>query len=170
MSSPGHPGSQSNPYSSPRASGARPSEGAPGTGAAAVSEGTIEMLRQTKPWVRFLSVMGFLGAALLVLAGVFLMLVGGSGPGAPPRFLGIIYLPFGLLYIVPAVYLWRYADGIRDLIFGRRVEQLEDALQSQKSFWKFAGVMTLVVLVLYVVGILLALAMPLMVGARNAGS
>ena len=57
-----------------------------------VAEEVVGILRSTKPWVRFLSVLGFLGLALLVLGCLAIMVLPmgpmGSmpiGPGSGPR-------------------------------------------------------------------------------------
>ena len=43
---------------------------------------TVIMLRQTKPWVRFISVMLFIGSALIVVAGLFMLVAKPLGFGA----------------------------------------------------------------------------------------
>src|SRR5262249_26292289 len=58
-------------------------------------------------------------------------------------------LVIGLLYIAPTVYLWRYARGIQRLLDGGGQGALEEALTNQKSFWKFTGVLALIMICLY---------------------
>ena len=79
--------------------------------AATTTNMTVEMLRQTKPWVRFLSIMGFIGAGLMILCGLIMGIAGVAG-GASEMFLLFIFYPLlGLLYIFPALFLHRYANG-----------------------------------------------------------
>jgi hypothetical protein len=59
-----------------------------------------------------------------------------------------------LLYIPPAVFLWQYAGRIRRLQDGGGLPALEEALTSQKSFWKYVGILAAVVLCLYAVAFL----------------
>ena len=59
-----------------------------------------------------------------------------------------------LFYIVPAFFLWRYADRIGLFVRDRSTGALASALEAQKSFWKFVGILTLVVLLLYAMGII----------------
>ena len=141
-----------NPYQSPQVMGV-PSGG----GADPSLDRAVSMLRQTKPWVRFISVMMFIGSAFMVLGGLFMMAIGAGGgaggagwPGAAFGVgLGVAYIVFALLYIVPAVFLWKYADRIAVFMRERSTGALASALESQKSFWKFVGILMLIMLVIY---------------------
>ena len=54
-----------------------------------------------------------------------------------------------LIYIFPAVFLWKYADRIAVFMRERSTGALASALEAQKSFWKFVGILTAVVLAIY---------------------
>ncbi|NOT48609.1 MAG: hypothetical protein HOP17_12770 [Acidobacteria bacterium] len=113
----------------------------------------IEYLRATKPWVRFMSVISFILAGLMVLGGL-VMIVLPAGPGME-RFglgpmIGIIYILLAGLYVAPAYFLHQFASSIGNLMRGGGDVAMEAALGSQKSFWRFVGIMTLVVMVIYV--------------------
>jgi hypothetical protein len=147
-----------NPYSPPGLSadnypGAPPAYAAAPNGA--VSEAAVELLRQTRPWVILLSVFAFIGSAAMVLIGIFVAGFAAIGPvsKAPMAILGLVYLPLGLLYVYPGVKLWSYGAAIQRLAGSRSVADLEDALSQQKSFWKFSGVASIVVLVIYAIAI-----------------
>lgn len=121
-----------------------------------------EYLNQTRPWVRFLSIMVFLGAALMALGGLGLaaaMMVGGLGAsGARTPFgavagggvLGFFYLMMACLYVAPAVFMSRYAGAIKQLKETCSADALEEALKHQKSFWRFMGILTVIGLVIFV--------------------
>lgn len=109
----------------------------------------FEALRATRKWVRVASVLLYVGAGLLVLAGLASAVGafgvrGGAGAGV-----GLVYVAFAALYVVPAVYLTRYANAIARLERSRVPEDLADALQAQKSFWKFVGLAVLIVVGFY---------------------
>ena len=160
-----------NPYSPP-AAGVAASPSAMGAaaaqdpyaaagGVATVSFQAIDLLRQTRPWVMLMSVVLFLGSGFMVLGGASMILLGlfaprgatGSGP-VSPAVLGFVYLPLAVLYIYPALKLWQYASAIGRLLTSRSPVELEAALGHQKSFWKFSGITTIAVIVLYIVGII----------------
>lgn len=119
---------------------------------AEVSEATVEVLRQTKPWVMFLSIMSFIGSAFMLLGGVVVMAAGAfapSGGAVPTAALGAVYIPMAFLYIYPALKLWGFSSAIGRLLASRSQMDLEAALGQQKSFWKFAGILTIVMIALY---------------------
>jgi hypothetical protein len=132
------------------------------------SEASVEALRQTKPWVQFLAVMAFLGSAFMLLGGVGSLLLGvmaaPRGDGPPMAALAAFYIPFAFLYVYPGYKLWQYAQSIGKLVASRSMEDLEIALGHQKSFWKFAGIVTIGMMVLYalfIVGVVMATAIGL---------
>lgn len=115
----------------------------------------VRVLNETKPWVRFISVIMFIGSAFMILAGVIMMAGGAANMrglgvlGGLGAVMGAVYLLMSLLYLIPAVLLWKYADGIAEHARQRTTRTLSYALEAQKSFWKFVGILTLIVLMLY---------------------
>lgn len=112
----------------------------------------VDHLRATKPWVRLISVIMFILAGLIFLGG-FLMLfmpspAGMRGFGVGP-IVGIIYFLMGGLYLFPAYFLHQYASSINDFLRGGGDSAMENALGSQKSFWRFSGILTLVIICIY---------------------
>jgi hypothetical protein len=148
-----------NPYSPPAdlqpyPAAAPPYPVAAGTGAGAVSEATVLALRQTRPWVMFLSILAFIGSAFMLLAGLFMMgvaLLSGTGVAEKglQALIGAIYLPLAVLYIYPGIKLWTYGSAIGRLMSSGAVADLEAALAQQKSFWKFSGIAAIVMIALY---------------------
>jgi len=126
-------------------------------GDAAASPRLTQALRGTRPWVLFLAVLGFITCGLMVLGGLFFMVAGaaggarGSGVGA---IIGLLYMLMGALYAVPAFYLWNYGSRIGQFLRSGSMMMAESALEAQKSFWKFVGIMTLIVIGVYVVALL----------------
>ena len=57
----------------------------------------------------------------------------------------------GLLYIFPSLFLFRYASGIASMLKEDAVRGMESALAAQKSFWRFVGILTVIVLCIYAV-------------------
>ena len=127
----------------------------------------IESLRRTKPWVRLLAIVGYIMAGLIMLIGLGM---GGFGifqmsrhstNGAVLVGMGALYIALGFLYIFPSRYLYQYASAIGDaLVAPSKSHAVEKALGYQRSFWKFAGIMTLIGVLLYIPGIIAAIAIP----------
>ncbi|HEV2212758.1 MAG TPA: hypothetical protein VGS99_05360 [Gammaproteobacteria bacterium] len=134
-----------------------------------VSEGMLDALRATRPWVKFLSILGFVLCVLMALVG--LAFVGGAGAKAGPMAafgpaIGVFYLLFVLLYFFPCLHLLRYANAIARIpADGQRA--LEEALVKQKSFWKFIGILTAVVLVLELAILIISILMGVALGLRG---
>lgn len=124
-----------------------------------VSGVASEMLKQTKPWVRFLSILGFVICGLMIVGGALFGVIGAASGQPEMIFMLFLYPLFGVLFIFPSMFLFRYANYIRDFLDNRDSHDLDAALEAQKSFWKFMGIYMLVVLCLYaaliVFGILL---------------
>ncbi len=131
-----------------------------------------QYLDQTLPWVRFISILTFVCAGLMILAGFGMMLAGMAGrlvpagvdvgPGSFPGtiagvFVGLIYLVMAPVYIAPGVFLSRYATAIKFLRSNRTAEALENALKHQKSFWRYIGIVAVVGLVIMVLGLVVFL-------------
>ena len=130
---------------------------------------SARLLDATRPWVRLVGIVLFLTAGLLVLAGLAVAVAGAGLGQAASMSLGLVYAIMSVLYIVPGVYLVRYAARIREFAGqGQRAVQLESALDAQRAFWKFIGIMTVIGLVVTVLGIVAAIAIPSFLAARNA--
>lgn len=138
----------------------------------AVSTAAVEQLAATKPWVRFISVITFIGAGFMLVAaagmGVMGMVGGTVGSvtrnannpftGAMGFGLAALYVVLSIVYIFPGIKLWKYANSIAMLIQTGRNEDLVAALNQQRSFWKFVGILLISIMVLYVVAIIAAVA------------
>jgi hypothetical protein len=144
---------------------------------AEVSAMIINQLVRTRGWVRLCSIIGFIGSAFMVVGGIF-MLIGGAamsttmaknpatsmyGTGMIAG-MGIFYLLFALLYIYPSMRLWQYASSITQLQNSEQIIDLETALNKQRSFWKFVGLMITIILGLYLLIFLAAI----VIGAAGA--
>ena len=141
-----------------------------------ITEAMLLSLRKTRPWVRLLSILGMLIALFIVAVGVGVGLAGPflAGDKAPAAFMvgaGVFYIILGLLYLIPSLYLFRYAAAISDALKVQpRGPSVERALELQKSFWKFVGIFVLLGIVLYFVAIGVAIVMgPKIAGAIMQG-
>lgn len=154
-----------NPYSTPAANLYGSTSGG---SAEAVSPSTIAQLSGTKPWVRFLSVLMWISAGLMLLVaagmGVFSAMGASKSMPASPfggiqlTVLAVIYGILAFVYIFPALKLWKYANRIGSLGATRSVADLDAALNEQRSFWKFIGVMAAILISIYLVVIIGAVA------------
>jgi hypothetical protein len=137
--------------------------------AAQPSPKTVEYLSATRPWVLFLSVLGFIGAAfavLVVLGSLAIGLMGEAafGPEADNISLitALVYVPIVGVYVLFSVLLVRYASAIGRLLNSGRTGDVEDALLKQKMFWKAAGITAIVgvgcIILAAIIGVVVAIA------------
>ena len=121
-------------------------------------------LRETAKWARFLSIIGFIAMFFLLLAGLFFMAAGSAmgsetaGMGAmaafPGSILGIIYIVMAILYFFPFYYLYKFASKTKSAFAGNDTVQLTEGFENLKSHYKFMGILTIVMIVLYIVAII----------------
>jgi hypothetical protein len=143
----------------------------------------LQYLQQTRPWVRFMSVLTFIGAGLMAVAAGVMLLVGllggfASRGGAPGGVGGavvgvltaVLYIAMAVLYVPAGLYLWRYASAIKRLQAGFQPALLEEALEQQKSFWRFVGILTAIGVAIGLAVLLLAIVGGILVGFMAARS
>ena len=128
-------------------------------------------LRATRPWTRLLSVLGFIGTGLMVLAGLG-VIVGKSfipvSEKAPPLvFMGLFYILASVFYLVPSIWLSKYSTAISAFLKAGDAIELGKAIAYQKSFWKFIGILALVSIALTVLGIIAAILIPTLITLRG---
>ena len=140
-------------------------------GGSSVSAAAVRHLAATKPWVRFIAIMTFISSGFLLLAAVGMAVMGLVGvaggmhmqPGSP-RFplaggvgfvVAAFYVILAVVHIFPGIKLWQYGTAISRLLQSGRDEDLVDALDRQRSFWKFVGILLIAMICLYVLAIIL---------------
>ena len=114
----------------------------------------VEHLRCTRPWVRFCSLAGYVTSAFLILIAVFtIRRMLGNWPIHQTLLLGGFYLVLALLFTIPSRYLSRYEKSITHLMISHHLEDLEQALADQRSFWKQMAMMILLLMLFYLLTI-----------------
>jgi hypothetical protein len=61
--------------------------------------------------------------------------------------LGLVYIVMGGVLVMPALYLWQFSQKAEQAIAESNTEMMEQALNRMKSYWKFMGIFTIVMLV-----------------------
>jgi Family of unknown function (DUF5362) len=128
-------------------------------------DGVADILRRTQPWVRLMAIMLFISVGLMVLCGLAVGAMGVFSGEPGMAALMVIYPLMGLLYLFPGIYLTRYASHIGGYVANLQTVQLELALDAQRAFWKFIGILTIIAIGLSLLGIAAAIMIPALLRA-----
>ena len=124
-----------------------------------VSPRVVDIMSRTKGWVRFIAVMLFVNFGLSIINTIVTL-------NAPRRFGGdaervgqiVGVAVMLLLYLYPAVKLNSYASRIGVLLQSGRASDLDAALNEHRAFWRYVGIVAIVLMSLMVIGIFFGIA------------
>lgn len=124
-----------------------------------LNESAKGFLKEAAKWAYFLSILGYIGIGLIVLAAIFagtlfafmsnmsremghIGSLGGS-------FITALYLIIAALYFFPIYYLNRFASNLRDAFRDNDSETLAKSFEYLKSHYKFIGILAVITLCFY---------------------
>ena|ERR1035437_2570905 len=122
---------------------------------------SLGYLNTAAKWAKFLAILGFIGIGIMVLAGLAMGLLtafSGAIQSAshfpfPIGIFGFIYIIFAALYVMPVIYLNNFSNNISRAVAFRETAILTEALLNLKRHLKYIGIMTIVIIATYIVGI-----------------
>lgn len=123
-------------------------------------------LLETARWGAFLGILGFIGVGFLVLAGLFMMIVGGtvgsmsnaySGLPFGFGFIGFFYIIGAALYFYPTLMMYNFSIGIKRSLPVNDQQQFNEALSKLRNKVKFNGILTIVIISVYIIIIIFAI-------------
>jgi len=129
-----------------------------------ITEDIRSYIYDAAKWTRFLSIVGFVLTAMFVMsafsAGAMLSALSTTMPGHPMLKLGstvwtIIYLFFALLQFYPSFLLYKFSASATKAVLFADQPSLGEAISKLKSFFKFWGILTIVIIALYVLMIVM---------------
>ena len=121
-------------------------------------------LREAGKWAKFLGIIGFVACALFLIMALFIgalfSVMAKLSPiysqmpaGIGPVF-SVIFILIDILYFFFALYLYQFGSRIKNSLIYMDANQVADALGKLKSFFKLAGIVTIVVLCIYALEII----------------
>lgn len=130
------------------------------TGDIKFSEAAQQSLLTTAKWSKFMAIVGFVFCALMVIIGLFAgALFSTMGEGLTTAentivsgVMSFMYIIFSLLYIYPTYQLYKFSTNAIAAINGQDAELLTESMDRMKKCFKFMGIMTAIVIGLYVIG------------------
>ncbi len=120
----------------------------------------IKNLDEIRRWAKFLAILGFIAIGMMGL-GTIMMAVGLSFVGSTSEIEGLglpetsiiiaIMAVFILVYFFPTLYLLRFAEHAKKAIEATNNSELDESLNYLKKYARFIGIMTIVIIALYVI-------------------
>jgi len=124
-----------------------------------ITEDIRSYIYETAKWANFLSIVGFILTALMVLCtffvGAFMTLMNNAmGDANPYAALGAVGLTVmllfcALIYFYPSLLLFKYANAAKKAVLFADQATLSVAMSKMKSFFKFWGILTVIILAFY---------------------
>jgi hypothetical protein len=133
-----------------------------------VDNGNIPYLTEAAKWAKFLSIIGFIICAMLVLTGVFwgtflaasfaevdseFKSLEGIGTGL----FTIWFVIIALLYFFPSLYLFNFASKMQTALRNSDQISLNTSFKNLKSCLKFWGIFLIIILCFYALVIIFAI-------------
>jgi hypothetical protein len=126
-----------------------------------IDQQSISYLGETARWAKFLSIVGFIMCALMIVLALFagslmtalsrlrsddaLQSMAGMG-GA----FSLIYIVVALLYFFPCLYLFNFAGKMQTALHNNDQTSLNASFGQLKACFKFVGILTIIVLSFYI--------------------
>lgn len=119
-------------------------------------------LIETAKWAKYLSILGFISCGFMAIAAFSLPFLMNMMPGNEMMPMGsnamvkgmsgmltVIYLGFALLLLMPCLYLYRFSTKMKIALLQTDTALLDTSFGNLKSFFKFYGIMTIVIFSIY---------------------
>jgi len=151
----------------------------PGPGDRALTDTMLFYLNGASPWLRFVGVLGIIYSVVITASGLFFLLpamdvlfgmldFGFShmlvGMGV---WWGLFYAVAGLSVFLPSLFAYRFGGKIRAYSMTGNAGDLELAFKSNKSLWKFLGIVCVLGLVIVILTIVLGTLVVAVIGMEG---
>ena len=153
-----------NPYEAPKAKGEDNRTRRPKKKTSRSSDGDalarsriVDAFARTRRWLTFFGVLSYIGAALIVVAGLATQSMSAlSRTYSSETFVvtTVVTVVIGILYVVIGLRLFRYRDAV-DRVEEGDLSTVANAVERQQEWWAFIGRLTIAGMVLYALLIVL---------------
>ena len=118
-----------------------------------LSQNSMYYLRNTAPWVKFVSIAGLLMCIMLIAFAVIII----NAPiettnvylaklnSGMKNFIAVIYIFIAIMLLFPCIYLFIYSNRLKKFVRTNNTLSLEKAFAIQRKFWKYIGVLTIII-------------------------
>lgn len=126
-----------------------------------LSELSCGFLRETSKWTKFLSILGFIGVAFMVVASFFIGAAMANMPNMDVStvaflkwLLPVVYIVIAIIYAFPIYYLYKFSVNTRNALDSGNTDALNEAFRYLKLHYKFIGILTIVMICIYAIAII----------------
>lgn len=140
-------------------------------------EEITQPLRRTRPWMKFIAIMGFIGCGFAALDALFLFFGFTALPGtAASKALPIgLLISLALLYLVaaffayfmPSLLLIRAATALDGIENKGTLEAIAEASERQRRFWKYCGILMIIAICIGILAMIAAIIVPLVIATHS---
>lgn len=128
------------------------------TGKSDRSNGTLlRTLKDSQPWVRFITFTVFLLFAIFTVSGMFLIIIGFLVNWVGSIALGILTLLYAIVFFYGGWLLYSFNTRVGLLLKNESPRNLDHAMQRLRTFWIFISIVLIVLLVNGIAGVILGL-------------
>lgn len=130
---------------------------AQGSSGLEISTNSKQYLIETSKWGLFFTVLGFIMIGLICLAAIVMIGLSSTvGQSMQLSIMGVAYLIFGVLYIIPVIYMMKFSNNMKKGLEMGTSSEIEEGFKNLKALFRFTGILSIVVIGLYILGILVA--------------
>jgi Family of unknown function (DUF5362) len=142
-----------------------------------VDNGNIPYLTEAAKWAKFLSIVGFIFCALIIIFGLFAspyisnyfdQIEPGSSQDIKAisgTFLKIFYILIALVYFLPCLYLFNFASKMQTALRLNDQVSLNISFRNLKSCFKYWAIMLIIIICIYALAITFAVVLGLGFGS-----
>ena len=119
-------------------------------------------LAETAKWGNVLAIVGYVSMGLIVMTSLVMIVVFtliNKEAGFPMWIMGLLYLVFAGVYYIPVTYLFRFSQQMNMAVKKQDEKLFTSGFANLKSLFKFFGIFTIAMLILYGVAIVIAVPM-----------
>jgi hypothetical protein len=122
-------------------------------------------LSETARWAKFLAIVGFVTCGLIAILSFFMGSILASTTLTPystsglgvigGAFITILYLVIAVIYFFPCLFLYNFSVRLKAALGSNDQVKLNQSLKSQKTLFKYVGIMTIVILSFYALALVI---------------
>jgi hypothetical protein len=128
-----------------------------------ITEAMLVQLKGASPWLRFVGVLGFIGAGFTLLTGIVSLaivpMITRSLAGIDPFsesmgaafwvIIALFCIIVGVLMVLPSLFMYRFGEKIRGYLRTGAEQELELAFKNNRLLWKFIGIICIISLAFF---------------------